>query len=532
MGSSAGTDVAPRACDAVAMLDRIVALVEERRYERADAEARGLSYLGLVGGVADPAALRPRSLSDHWAGVREQPALVALAALLRQQVVGDIHAMDDDLVRAAFRIAEHRADDPVTRIGDLRLEALCLMLGSRTDESIEAARRATTLLFDLGGDLARRRTEELAPAVCDLAGLFMIVDEYTAAMHLWGWVRANVSDPSSPLLVQADVGLASAAAIAGGRGRGRTLALDAPGQQDAPGLWNALRHAAEAFRALDVYDPHAALALTRSAIAMLPDPYALGPLVSVHVLALVAVGHPLWAVDFLDALDEEGPRTSDDTTLGQSRLLSRVLAHSAAEDTATALEYENRLRPDSATLSVARAYRQLWSGDPSGAVRTIEGVRRHAVFPRRAAFLRVILAAAHARVGMDAEAVADLERLGRIAEAEGMRGVSLALPRGDVERLAELAADRATLELQQLLPDPARVELDRSPQVELKDRERQVLGLAAAGLTNAEIAERIFLSPNTVKYHLAGAYRALGAATREEAVATARRLGQLTPSEG
>lgn len=531
MGTSTRVVVTPRSNDATEILDRVIVLVEEGRYAQADEAARGLSYLGLVGGIADPHIFREGALARHWSSVRRQPALIALVALLRQQIAGDIQAMDDDLVLAAATLAEHRSADPVARIGDLTLEALCLMLGSRTDDAIEVARRAATLLFDLGPELARRRKSELAPAACDLAGLFMIVDEYTMAMHLWGWVRAKVSDPSSPLLVQADVGLAGAAAIAGGRGRGRTIPLTANEHGDAPGLWHAFRLSAEAFRAMDDFDPHAALGLTRTAIGMLPDPYVLGPLVSVHVIALISVGHPHWAIDFLDALDEEGPRTANETVLGQSRLLSRVLAHSAAADTVAAAEYEALMLPDSALRRVASAYRLLWAGDPQGAVDVIESIRRHAVFPRRVAFLRVILAASHARLGMDADAVADLERFGGVAEADGMRGVSLALPRTDIARLTALAAAQGTIEMQNLLPPPATIELDVPPVVELKPRERQVLGLAAAGHTNAEIAERLFLSPNTVKYHLAHAFRALGAATREEAVATAERLGQLSDPE-
>jgi LuxR family maltose regulon positive regulatory protein len=61
----------------------------------------------------------------------------------------------------------------------------------------------------------------------------------------------------------------------------------------------------------------------------------------------------------------------------------------------------------------------------------------------------------------------------------------------------------------------------------LTDRERQVLGYLPSHLSSREIAAKIYVSPNTVKSHLKGIYRKIGAASRTEAVATARAMGLL-----
>jgi two-component system response regulator DesR len=61
----------------------------------------------------------------------------------------------------------------------------------------------------------------------------------------------------------------------------------------------------------------------------------------------------------------------------------------------------------------------------------------------------------------------------------------------------------------------------------LSDREREVLSLIAAGCTNREIAEQLFLSPHTVKEHTSSVYRKLGARNRAEAVQLAQRMGLL-----
>ena len=59
--------------------------------------------------------------------------------------------------------------------------------------------------------------------------------------------------------------------------------------------------------------------------------------------------------------------------------------------------------------------------------------------------------------------------------------------------------------------------------VPLSEREREVVSLIAAGSTNREIAEQLFLSPHTVKEYTSGVYRKLG--VRTEAVKRAQSLG-------
>jgi DNA-binding NarL/FixJ family response regulator len=59
----------------------------------------------------------------------------------------------------------------------------------------------------------------------------------------------------------------------------------------------------------------------------------------------------------------------------------------------------------------------------------------------------------------------------------------------------------------------------------LTARERQVLGMLGGGLSNRRIAERLAISENTVKAHVAAILAKLGAATRTEAVTLGVRLG-------
>jgi two-component system response regulator DesR len=65
------------------------------------------------------------------------------------------------------------------------------------------------------------------------------------------------------------------------------------------------------------------------------------------------------------------------------------------------------------------------------------------------------------------------------------------------------------------------------PEPVLSEREREVLDLIAAGSTNKEIAEALYLSPYTVKEHTSALYRKLGARNRADAVQRAQRIGLL-----
>jgi DNA-binding CsgD family transcriptional regulator len=76
-------------------------------------------------------------------------------------------------------------------------------------------------------------------------------------------------------------------------------------------------------------------------------------------------------------------------------------------------------------------------------------------------------------------------------------------------------------ELRRAVGDSDAEDLDR-----LTDREAEILELVAAGLTNAGIAERLWISPGTVKKHLENVYAKLGVANRTAAVTAASRSGR------
>lgn len=85
--------------------------------------------------------------------------------------------------------------------------------------------------------------------------------------------------------------------------------------------------------------------------------------------------------------------------------------------------------------------------------------------------------------------------------------------------LAERAIDAYVRQTQESTLDPYET---------LTDREREVLHLAAEGLTSTEIAERLSLSPRTVETHRSNMMRKLGLRTQTDLVRYAIRRGIIT----
>jgi LuxR family maltose regulon positive regulatory protein len=63
----------------------------------------------------------------------------------------------------------------------------------------------------------------------------------------------------------------------------------------------------------------------------------------------------------------------------------------------------------------------------------------------------------------------------------------------------------------------------------LTHREMEILRLLGPGLTNKEIASKLFISPETVKKHTQSIYHKLNVSNRRQAVARAYELGILNP---
>ena len=128
---------------------------------------------------------------------------------------------------------------------------------------------------------------------------------------------------------------------------------------------------------------------------------------------------------------------------------------------------------------------------------------------------RLLEASPHTRVLIMADSRGMPSRAARAAGASGL--VPKDWPAQDIANAARMVGLGITV----FAPDAG------SDGATLSERERQVLEMMAAGSTNREIAERLFLSPHTVKDHTSALYRKIGARNRAQAILRAQRLGIL-----
>jgi DNA-binding CsgD family transcriptional regulator len=94
----------------------------------------------------------------------------------------------------------------------------------------------------------------------------------------------------------------------------------------------------------------------------------------------------------------------------------------------------------------------------------------------------------------------------------------------------EQMARRARLDLgngARIAPPAGRAPASAADTLALTPREAEVLALVAEGLTNRQIGDRLFISVKTASVHVSRVLAKLGAATRGEAAAIARRRGLL-----
>ena len=76
------------------------------------------------------------------------------------------------------------------------------------------------------------------------------------------------------------------------------------------------------------------------------------------------------------------------------------------------------------------------------------------------------------------------------------------------------------------------VDSTKANQLNLSVRELEVLHLLADGYSNQEIADKLFVSLNTIKTHISKLYQKLNVSRRTQAVQKARDLAILIPPKG
>jgi LuxR family transcriptional regulator, maltose regulon positive regulatory protein len=199
-------------------------------------------------------------------------------------------------------------------------------------------------------------------------------------------------------------------------------------------------------------------------------------------------------------------------------------------------------------LPLVRARTHLARGEAEAALSALEPYRRQAesrAWPDDRLRALVLQALAHRAAGDTAEALSRLGEAMEMGEREGFvrlfvdegglmarllrEAAAEGLHRGYCLRLLDvLSTDATGAGLGAPASHGGRPTGVSGLAEPLSRRELELLGLIAEGLSNQDIAARLFLSPHTVKVHVRNIYSKLDVSSRTQAVARARLLGFLS----
>ncbi|UYO43083.1 LuxR C-terminal-related transcriptional regulator [Rhodopseudomonas palustris] len=449
------------------------------------------------------------------------------------------------------------------------LRLLYLVLLDRIDEARDLA---TSLVRDVPG----RGSFVRGFAEVALANLTMIAGEYQEALKLADVVRSRRPDNASGMMLALSEAAEGAVDLTQGRLRKATahlrLAVRA-GTDDASGATNG-NAMAGVLLAEALYEAHHLLQAERLLTVYIPLIRAVGvpdQLITAHtIMARIAWrrGDRDLAQQLLAELELSGHRET----------LGRVVA-SARLERARMLTVEGRI--DLAKDEIARcADATLWDRIDRLSLRANEvetyklGAARCAVHgaqpsssidslraeldaaertqrARRALTMRLVLAQAYYRTSQPNKAMRLLSKAIGFAAAEGYQSAFQDEGALLLEMLRELrlrpdllgtgaAPSADTLQfLDTIVGEPGSpLPTDPKPwepaivapatsSTPLTRKELKLLALVADGLSNSELAERLFVADTTVRTHLRNINAKLGTRSRVEAIAIARKSGLL-----
>ncbi|MBV0893869.1 helix-turn-helix transcriptional regulator [Microbacterium sp. NC79] len=470
----------------------------------------------------------------------ERPALLLAIAFARREATGHLDALVPLLVAAAAGLRKQSAIAPEERARDLSLAALCLHLAQQTRECIEVTRRAADLVRGFTFTQDDGAAAVVGVAATDLAISFFLNDRVAEAASMWQWVREHTVDPRVPRLMQADWGTSVVGVLIGDRSLVSPLAASTLEMPLTPeevvatprDPWWLMVATARAWTAIDRGDIAVALTLTQRMVSASPTPMIPGPLGLVHCAALIFNDRASSALVFVD---EQLTLLSAHGAANTAPRLAAIgiVAASIAGDRALQTRFADMISEYPGPRNLALAMAAMVTSDERATVSEPSQYSEDVFGPRWRALYWTIFAAIHAHHGNRAMAMEGLRNLLPLIERHHLGAWLRLIPQPALDTLHVTVAASDLSFIADLLP--ARATITVVPYIEFTAREEEILRYIGQGFTNAQIAAELYISPNTVKFHVAKLLKRLGVSSRDEAATLGaallrRRVGRIGKS--
>lgn len=457
-------------------------------------------------------------------------AHAAKRALTEPQPEGEVTDELPDATEDLFALADTEG------VAEFLLKQLILMLGARMTGNLDVAGPWSRKLAIIVEEAARLRPEAVELL---LPGFFT---QAAVTLQLTGELRESSSffrraldigedDPTGLAVPNALGALGLHAAIEGDMLASADWIERARRQPPYPGWMGrrlvTSRRCAEAWLAMENLDPKGAEPIICELAGQIADDELWGYIAQVQSLHALLWGGSWLVLDEFARLRRTWTAQASAGSYADLALVFATFDHELALGHATRAENvlvkAPRNHPGS---TIRRARLALLSGDPESAL--AETVNGESLTVRDRVEAKLLRACAELDQGKSELAAKSAERAINWAQAQALLTPLASVPTTRLAQLMPLLRDEHRrfcndVVESSLSPLPSKVEILR-----LTDRETVVLRGLADGLTPQLVAHRQFVSVNTVKSQRHSLYGKLGASSRNEALARARRLGLIS----
>ncbi|MFC4225160.1 LuxR family transcriptional regulator [Lysinibacter cavernae] len=482
-----------------------------------------------------PAELVESFLALDSAQLEAYPSLYLANALLRIRSSG-LNGAGEDLLRKYLQVqTNHTSTNPGDYLRDIAgLAAVHGLLGQGAEARHWALRGREVVVGSDAATLGALGVNESFASDClALAQALLQLDEFAAATEMFRY-SLEYGRPGGVVVEDAQVALFALSEFFG-----ETNILSADGYATASATLpmrsvtreanQALYYVGRAWAELDAGDPERGLIEASAAVQCVDVPERWGLVVGTRVFALVTAGHSSYAADLFNDYLEKRIASRGDESVNSFMLFVGVTANLSAGRLVDAQRFVAQLTAADPLSAMARALYALVISDHEGALAALDLNLQRPIFTSRVTVAFWLMRATAALRGGSREVALEyLERAVIPAVQNKLRFIFSCISREDFDALRVLAEERGGRPLinhMDELSSASHFMPKALVNSSLTDRETAVLRISQKVSTNAQIAEELFVSVNTVKSQLRSVYKKLGVSDRDDALALAARLG-------